>query len=107
MEIGADALLTANGDRFADIAARYRIACIMSLSQFAVGGGLMSYGASISAATKLAAGYVAKLLKGARPSDLPIIQSESFEFAINLKTARALNLRVPASLLARANQVIE
>jgi putative tryptophan/tyrosine transport system substrate-binding protein len=90
-----------------DLALRHRLPSISLLTQFAEAGGLMSYGASVSDIRRRTGAYVDKLLKGARPGDLPVEQPTKFELVINLKTAKALRLTIPPSLLARADRVIE
>jgi putative tryptophan/tyrosine transport system substrate-binding protein len=101
-----DAMFLANDKPIADLAAKKRIPSIGS-KEFAEAGGLIGYGVNLVELYRRAAVFVDKILKGARPTDLPVEQPTKFEFVVNLKTARALGLNVPPSLLARADEVIE
>jgi putative tryptophan/tyrosine transport system substrate-binding protein len=93
--------------RITDLTVRYRLPSISLLTQFAEAGGLMSYGASVSDIRRRTGSYVDKILRGAKPADLPVEQPTKFELVINLRTAKTLALTIPPSLLARADQVIE
>ena len=89
------------------LAARYRLPAVYPLRFFATGGGLVSYGPDIVDEYREAAGYVDRILKGAKPMDLPVQSASKFELTINLKTAKQLGLTIPPSLLATADEVIE
>ena len=102
-----DGMLLAHASRFVEFAARARIPALFPDHEFANAGGLMTYGPSLTVSFRGAAAYVAKILRGAHPGDLPIEQPTKFDLVINLKTAKALGLTIPPSLLARADQVIE
>jgi putative tryptophan/tyrosine transport system substrate-binding protein len=94
-------------DRIIEFTLRHRMPSIFGFREWAQAGGLMSYGTTIDALYQLAATYVDKIARGAKPADLPIQQPTNFELAINLKTAKALGLEIPPTLIARANEVIE
>ena len=102
-----DAMLLDHRTQIADLAARRRLPAVYGLSDHAEAGGLMAYGPNRLAIVRRAATYVDKILKGAKPGDLPIEQPTKFELVINLKTAKALGLTIPPSLLQRADQIIE
>jgi putative ABC transport system substrate-binding protein len=105
--VTADGFLIGRQDQIVALASRYSVPTIYPLSQYVATGGLMSYGANLADAYRQTGIYVGKILNGAKPTDLPILQPTKVELVINLRTAKALGLEVPRSLRARADEVIE
>jgi putative ABC transport system substrate-binding protein len=103
----ADTVLLEHRTRIADHAVRRRLPTVSGVSEHAEAGGLLAYGPSLSDSFRRAATYVDKILKGAKPGDLPVEQPTKFELVINLKTAKALGLTIPQSILQRADEVIQ
>jgi putative ABC transport system substrate-binding protein len=105
--ITADGFLISRQDQLVKLAARHGIPTMYPLRQYADAGGLMSYGANLPAGFRECGIYVGKILKGAKPADLPVLQPSTYELVINLRTAKALGLNVPSTLIAVADDVIE
>ena len=100
-------LVAVNRERIIAFVAQYRLPAVYPFRFFAMSGGLVSYGVDTADLYRRAASYVDRILKGAKPADLPVQQPTKFELVVNLKTAKALDLEIPPTLLARADQVIE
>jgi len=107
VQVVNDTLTQTNSRRIVDLSAKHRLPSIFTSREFVDAGGLMAYGPNFTDLYRRAATYVDKIFKGAKPADLPIEQPTKFELVINLKTAKALRLTIPQTLLLRADQVIE
>jgi putative ABC transport system substrate-binding protein len=105
--VGPDAFFVSRRVQIAILAARHLVPAIFTIPDYAEAGGLISYGTDVSESIRQQGVYVGRILKGTKPTDLPVVQSTKFELVINLRTAKALGIDVPPTLLARADEVIE
>jgi putative tryptophan/tyrosine transport system substrate-binding protein len=107
LAVGADPFLDNNRDRIIALAARYAVPTMYQFREHAIAGGLASYGVDTGDMYRQVGGYVARILKGERPADLPILEPTKFEFILNLKSAKALGLPIRPDVLSIADEVIE
>ncbi len=105
--IGSDALFNSRSKQLGALAARHGVPTVYQNHEFAEAGGLMSYGGDLRETFRLQGRYASRILKGEKPADLPVQQSTKFELVINVKTAKALGLNVPITVVGRADDVIE
>ena len=105
--VGADPFFNGRREQLVTLAAHYSVPAMYELREYALAGGLMSYGTNLADAYRQVGNYAARVLKGDKPADLPVVQSSKFELVINLKTAKALRLMIPAGVLGIADEVVE
>ena len=105
--ISSDSFFFIRSERLAALAVRHEVPAVFGFSEFPKAGGLMSYGASVTAQDRMIGVYVGRILKGEKPADLPVVQASKFEFVINLRTAKTLGLTISHSLISAADEVID